>query len=75
MINVRIPDICNSEIEYILDVVLCEFLGLEFSIEKHNQEFIEISKSNLNAKIILDASFFGGLIQTGWNLVQCLNFH
>ncbi len=65
MINVRIPDICNSEIEYILNVVLCEFLGLEFSIEKHNQEFIEISKFNLNAKIILDASFFWAA-HTNW---------
>ena len=56
MIKVWIPEACPSEIRYTLDVVLGEFLGLQFSVHVYEERAILINTSNQSLKI--DATFF-----------------
>ena len=61
MLKIKIPNICEIEQRYLLDVLLSDFLGLTFEVEIYEGDVIEIMRSsNLNndCKITLDASFF-----------------
>lgn len=61
MFKVVIPYICIEEQKYILDIILNEFLGLEYVVETHDRDQIEISKLedvDKSTKITIDASFF-----------------
>lgn len=64
MLKIKIPNLCQSEQRYVLDVLMGEFLGLEFKAETYESDLIEITRygnsggtSHL-AKLTLDASFF-----------------
>lgn len=65
MLNIKIPNLCRSEQHYALDIMLREFLGLEFVVETYSGEVIEIARSDdlgkvncCPAKMTLDISFF-----------------
>ena len=61
---IKIPNICKNEQVYALDILLGEFLGLNFDVETYEGDFIEITRSgnsggtSHSAKLTLDASFF-----------------
>ena len=64
-LKIRIPNFCQSEQKYALDVLLNQFLGLTFDVETYLSDVIEITKpdasevDSLNmATLTLDASFF-----------------
>ena len=61
MLKIKIPNIYQNKQNYILDILLKEFLGLSFEVETNEGGFIVITKStdfgNL-IKLTLDASFF-----------------
>jgi hypothetical protein len=63
-LKIKIPNFCLNEQKYILDILLREFLGINFVVETFEGNFIEITRSgyfvetsNLT-KLTLDASFF-----------------
>ena len=63
-LKIKIPNFCLNEQKYILDILLKEFLGINFVVETFEGNFIEITRSdyfvetsNLT-KLTLDASFF-----------------
>ena len=61
MLKIKIPNICEIEQRYLLDVLLGDFLGLTFEVEIYEGDVIEIMKSsdlNNDCKMTLDASFF-----------------
>ena len=61
MLKIKIPKLCKNELCYTLDILLSEFLGLNFEVETHENNFIEISKpseTENSSKLTLDASFF-----------------
>ena len=61
MLNIKIPNICESEQLYIVNVLLYEFLGVNFKTEFYNGRVIEISRSEKyenSSKLTLDISFF-----------------
>jgi len=61
MLIVKIPNACVNEQEYIISIMMDEFLGLEYRIEHHKNEYIEISNEHLETQIktiTFDASFF-----------------
>ncbi len=58
MINIAVPSHRSFELDYVLEVILGEFLGLAFNVMRHDELFIEISKSDSKCKLSLDTSFF-----------------
>ena len=62
MLKIKIPNqFSKNEIRYILDILLNDFLGIEFDIESFDSDIIEISQidsNNGSSKLTLDASFF-----------------
>lgn len=58
MLKIKIPNICQNEQRYALDIMLGEFLGLPFEADVYDGEFIEINRPDNSAKLTLDASFF-----------------
>ena len=61
MLKIKIPKLCKNELCYTLDILLSEFLGLNFEVETHETNLIEISKpseTENSSKLTLDASFF-----------------
>lgn len=63
MLNIKIPDLLQHEQRYALDILLGEFLGLEFEVETYDQYVIEITSAGDSGrssakKLTLDASFF-----------------
>ena len=59
--KIKISNICKNEQVYALDILLGEFLGLNFEVETYEGDLIEIARSsefgNLS-KITLNANFF-----------------
>lgn len=80
MLKIKIPNLCQVEQRYALDILLGEFLGLVFEVEAYNGDVIEITRPlcpngcgdsdgdapNV-AKLTLDASFFHKAHQTWLN--------
>lgn len=64
MFQIKIRNTFKNEQVYALDVLLSEFLGLNFEVETYDGDFIEITRSgnyggsSHSAKLTLDASFF-----------------
>ena len=62
MLKIKIPNQTNnSYIQYALDILLGEFLGLNFEVETYEGNIIEITRSSDFddfSKLTLDASFF-----------------
>ncbi|MBE0471668.1 MAG: polysaccharide deacetylase family protein [Methyloprofundus sp.] len=65
MLTIKIPNLCQSEQRYALDILLGEFLGLVFEVETYAGDVIEITRpgdfddgASSSAKLTLDASFF-----------------
>ena len=61
MLTIKIPDIRQNELRYAIDLLLDEFLGLNFEVKVHKRDFIEITKKDDFKKfsiLTLDASFF-----------------
>ena len=58
MLTVKIPKYCENEIEYSINTVLSEFLGLDVQIESHQSSFIDITNKSSKGNITLDSSFF-----------------
>lgn len=58
MLTVKIPKYCENEIEYSINTVLSEFLGLDVQIESHQSSFISIFNNSSKGNITLDSSFF-----------------
>jgi len=62
LLKIKIPNQTNnSEIQYALDILVGEFLGLHFEVETYEGNFIKITKSSdfdNFSKLTLDASFF-----------------
>ncbi len=61
MLKVNVPNVCQSEQCYVLEILLGEFLGLAFEVETYDGDVIEITRpasSDSSAKLTLDASFF-----------------
>jgi hypothetical protein len=58
MLKVLIPKYCQNEQCYILDIMLGEFLGLDFELAEHNESNIVISRPGNNACLSLNTEFF-----------------
>ena len=61
MLKIKIPSLCQNEQQYVLDILLGEFLGLAFEVESYHGDEIEITRPDCSAsssKLKLDASFF-----------------
>jgi hypothetical protein len=61
MLKIKIPNICENEQIYSLDILIGEFLGLEFEVEAFESNFIEITRLDSfdkYSKLTIDASFF-----------------
>ncbi|MBD3727872.1 MAG: hypothetical protein IE936_12515 [Moraxella osloensis] len=61
MLKIKIPNLCQNEQRYALDILLGEFLGLAFEVDTYDGDVIEITRlGGLGdlAKLTLDASFF-----------------
>ena len=58
MLTVKIPKYCESEIEYSINIILGEFLGLDIHIESHESSLINISNNSFKGNLTLDSSFF-----------------
>ena len=58
LLRIKIPKLCQSEQEYVLDILLGEFLGLAVDVETYEGDVIEITKPSQTSKFTLDASFF-----------------
>lgn len=62
--KVKIPEICQSEQRYVLDILLGEFLGLAFEVETYHDNVIEITRSGdaseatSVSRLTIDATFF-----------------
>lgn len=56
--KVFIPSICLNEQNYILDVMLGEFLGLSFDVVEHQDSNIKITQSGSNNFLTLNTDFF-----------------
>jgi hypothetical protein len=63
-LKIKIPNFCQNEQKYILDILLREFLGVNFEVKTYEGDFIEITRSSYlvesshSAKLTLDASSF-----------------
>ena len=51
----------NTKIEYTLDIMFHEFLGLDFKVKTNVGEFFEITRPDSDKKLSLDSSFFSKL--------------
>ena len=69
MLTIKIPNLCQNEQRYSLDILLGEFLGLAFEVESYEGDVIEITRPGDSdagsggdapnaARLTLDASFF-----------------
>ena len=61
MLKIKIPNIYENKQNYILDILLKEFLGLNFEVETYEGDLIEIARSSdfsNFSKLTLDSSFF-----------------
>lgn len=56
--RVFIPSVCINEQQYILDVMLGEFLGLSFDIVEHKDPYIKITQTGSCANLTLNTDFF-----------------
>jgi len=55
----------TAELQYSLDIILKEFLGLDYQFQKEPVEYIEISQPNEKKKLTLNADFFN-IIEKHW---------
>lgn len=53
----------SPELIYSLDILLIEFLGIDYQLKQHSLDLIEINRINSEGKITLDAIFFKKLKQ------------
>ena len=60
MLKVKIPNICENEIKYTLDILLVDFLGLSYEVQIYEGSLIEITRPKIDkvSKLTLDVSFF-----------------
>ena len=61
MFKIKIPNICQNEQIYVLDILFGEFLGLDFKVETSESDVIEITKVDgfdKISKLTLSTSFF-----------------
>lgn len=61
MLKIKIPNICKHEQIYSIDVLLGDYLGINFEVEVYEGDIIEITKNDIidnYSKITLDSSFF-----------------
>lgn len=65
MILVKIPDYCNAELEYVLSVILGEFLGLEWSSETENRSDFKLCLEGKSNELRLPNSFFS-IVNKKW---------
>ena len=65
MLEIKIPNICQNEQLYVINILLKEFLGIDFKVEVYEGNNIEITKIDNFSKLILNASFFYKPMQ-GW---------
>ena len=60
-LKIRIPNFYKNEQLYVIDILLGEFLGLNFKVETHEKNLVEITRENIfdkSLKLTLDTSFF-----------------
>ena len=43
MLKIKIPKICENEQRYVIDILLSEFMGLNFEVEIYESDLIEIT--------------------------------
>ena len=58
MLKVFTPNCCKNEQRYILDIILDEFMGLNFEFVKHDELNIKITRSGDDGCLTLNAEFF-----------------
>lgn len=58
LLNITIPDFCHYEQKYVLEVILRDFLGLEFEVQIAQDEFITLSMKDANRKLQINSDFF-----------------
>ena len=58
MLKVFISKICQKEQRYILDIILGEFLGLNFELVEHDELNIKITRPGDDVCLTLNAEFF-----------------
>ena len=44
MLEIKIPNICQNEQLYVINILLKEFLGIDFKVEVYEGNNIEITK-------------------------------
>jgi len=58
MLKISIPNKCVSEQRYILNVMLSDFLGLDFEVSVYDGDYVLISIEGSHITLRVDASFF-----------------
>ena len=58
MISVTFPKHCSAELDYTLDVLLGDFLGLDWQKVEENASALELSVIGSEAKLTLSTDFF-----------------
>lgn len=64
-IIILVPFYCFSEIMYSINIVLGEFLGLEYKIKQENRSDIEILSPTNDSKLTINSAFFN-VAHTNW---------
>ena len=58
MLKIKIPNIFQNQQVYVLEILLREFLGIDFEVEPYEFHVIEITEIHNVSKLTLNASFF-----------------
>ena len=58
LLKVTIPDFCQGEQKYVLEVILRDFLGLEFEVQIAQVDYVELSIEGVERKLQINSDFF-----------------
>ncbi len=57
-LDISAPNVCKNEINWVIEQVFKEFLGINYNLNFHSQDFFIIKDSSENKQIKIEASFF-----------------
>ncbi len=57
-IIIKAPNFCKAEIEWTIEQIFCEFLGIDYLLKFHEENFFSISSPINEKKLIIESEFF-----------------
>ena len=55
---IKAPNFCRAEIEWTIEQIFCEFLGIDFLLKFHEENFFSISSPISERELIIETEFF-----------------